>query len=253
MNVHVLIIAYALTDPLIGLFDSLSGPAVTWHLFLHSPRPAVMQACDQLATRPQVVYHPYGVNRGLALSYNDCFVESFAAGAEAVLILADDMIVAQSALDQLVQGAAAHPDAGIISGHGRDDQLNGLYYMGLTFCLLRPSVLARVGYFDENFRPIYFEDVDYGRRCGLAGVQTLDVGTLDMTHLGRASHRAEPDRREANNARYARNEAYYVRKWGGRPGRETFPVPFNDPGFTFHIAEADRHDPYPAYRPAEGA
>ncbi len=81
-----------------------------------------------------------------------------------------------------------------------------------------------VGFFDENFHPIYCEDTDYRRRCHLAGVPIHDVPN-QSTHVGSVSYRGNPD---ADNARtYPENVAYYRAKWGGWTTDERYTTPFD--------------------------
>jgi hypothetical protein len=49
---------------------------------------------------------------------------------------------------------------------------------------------------------------------------------------------------QQNRLTYARNRAYYIRKWGGDGGQETYERPFNDPRFTYFIDPRVREAPY---------
>lgn len=92
---------------------------------------------------------------------------------------------------------------------------------------LSAEAVETVGFFDENFAPIYCEDADYEYRCTLAGVPWyfLDGGS---THVGSVSYRSD-ERNARHNARtYPANVAYYEEKWGGSlRGGERFTTPFN--------------------------
>ena len=94
---------------------------------------------------------------------------------------------------------------------------------------LNRACVEIVGFFDENYHPIYCEDADYERRCTLAGVEWgfIDGGA---THAGSATIQ---ERRygEANARTYPQNVDYYRRKWGGHlRGGETYSTPFNRGG-----------------------
>lgn len=88
---------------------------------------------------------------------------------------------------------------------------------------LTPDTVDTVGWFDENFHPIYYEDNDYRRRCQLAGVPVVDIesGAKHLTsstiHSGFWGH---------NQRTFPQNGAYYRDKWGGMPGREQHDTPF---------------------------
>jgi GT2 family glycosyltransferase len=96
--------------------------------------------------------------------------------------------------------------------------------MGLT-----SEAVERVGFFDENFHPIYCEDADYEYRCDLAGVERYFIdGTT--THVVSATIE-DPAYRAKNARTYPENRAYYRAKWGGDlRGGETFTSPFDRGG-----------------------
>jgi hypothetical protein len=83
--------------------------------------------------------------------------------------------------------------------------INGdLRCMKITF-----ETLKTVGFFDENFYPIYCEDVDWGRRVRAAG---LTVGSIqgETTHAGSICLK---DYRTENDRTYADQKRYFHDKW----------------------------------------
>lgn len=85
-------------------------------------------------------------------------------------------------------------------------------------------VLDRLGWFDENYHPIYCEDSDYRYRAALGGVDIQPVAGA-TAHVGSVSYR--DNSHQSDNARtYPANVAYYIAKWGGFIGRETHRRPF---------------------------
>lgn len=91
---------------------------------------------------------------------------------------------------------------------------------------INAECIDTVGWFDERYVPCYGEDVDYERRCTLAGVPWyfIDGGA---THAGSASIR-EPRYGARNAVTWPANLAYHVAKWGGGfRGGETFTTPFD--------------------------
>jgi GT2 family glycosyltransferase len=94
---------------------------------------------------------------------------------------------------------------------------------------INAECIETVGFFDENYVPVYCEDADYEYRCDLAGVPRyfIEGGT---THVGSASIR-EPRYGAANARTYPRNRDYFRRKWGGDlRGSEVFTTPFDAGG-----------------------
>jgi len=94
-------------------------------------------------------------------------------------------------------------------------------------CIIRQkSVFDKVGYYDVNFYPAYFEDNDYARRCDLAGVKYGTVDSAVFYHFwSRSIH--EGGLRELNDRRFSLNAQYYITKWGGSVGNESHTFPFN--------------------------
>lgn len=82
-----------------------------------------------------------------------------------------------------------------------------------------------VGPFDENIWPAYFEDNDYAYRMKLKKTSYLPHPFL-YPKIYRESMTLHKDK--STNARFLVNRDYYVRKWGGLPGAETFLIPFNN-------------------------
>lgn len=106
-----------------------------------------------------------------------------------------------------------------------------LYLMlGMAAFVVTRYTLNAVGMFDESITPAYNEDVDFQRRCELAGVPRVEVG-FSGTHVGSATIMADPILRSINGVTHTANDAYYTRKWGGHKlGGETYSTPFNRGG-----------------------
>jgi GT2 family glycosyltransferase len=99
-------------------------------------------------------------------------------------------------------------------------QLACLYEFG-AFAINQAAV-DLVGWFDENFHPIYFEDNDYRWRCKLAGVPVKQL--LSHTRHENSATIASGFARH-NERTFPRNLDYYVAKWGGPPNQETVTAP----------------------------
>lgn len=89
--------------------------------------------------------------------------------------------------------------------------------------------VERVGLWDENFVPGYFEDNDMAWRLHLADIQ---IGILHggYAHAGSATIKSDPHLYEENSRTFPLNQAYYQAKWGGNPTYERFTTPFNEGG-----------------------
>jgi GT2 family glycosyltransferase len=94
---------------------------------------------------------------------------------------------------------------------------NGINF---TVRVIRKTTLEKIGYFDVNFYPAYFEDNDYGLRCILGGVKFGIVNSARYYHFwSRSIH--EGGVGELNSRYFGANRQYYTGKWGGSVGKET--------------------------------
>ena len=94
---------------------------------------------------------------------------------------------------------------------------------------LNCATVDRVGWFDENLHPMYFEDNDYKRRMLLHGVPLMKVAG-NTRHDNSSTIGSDQRLAARNQETFGLNAAYYLEKWGGPPGREVFTVPFDGAG-----------------------
>jgi GT2 family glycosyltransferase len=136
-----------------------------------------------------------------------------------LLLANDDIEVAPSTPGQFT----AFHRAGIVVN--AEAALNGFS----LFRLDRNTVM-RLGRFDEQFYPAYYEDNDYKYRAKLQGVPVHDLVTDGYAHVGSATIAQYDDVGKAEHHRtFLANQAYYLQKWGGLPMQETYQTPFNLP------------------------
>lgn len=94
-------------------------------------------------------------------------------------------------------------------------------------CFLITQECHRWFQFDEHFIPAYHEDNDYHRRLQLAGLgDRIFSVCVPYLHYGSATINRSPEIAAAFARKFEQCRAYYVKKWGGVPGEETFPYPF---------------------------
>ena len=92
--------------------------------------------------------------------------------------------------------------------------------------VLTSLLLDRVGYFDENFFPGYFEDNDYRYRIKLTNTKITSI-PLTNEHQTSSTLRSSTLFQQKNNFTFQENYNYYIKKWGGPPNEETYVTPFN--------------------------
>lgn len=98
-----------------------------------------------------------------------------------------------------------------------------------TAMMIRPDAWDRVGPFDPQFWPAYYEDCDWFYRAGLQGISPICPRSGGFHNNGPSATKARmtPADRQVVDNQYAVNTAYYRNKWGGPPHQEVFIVPFN--------------------------
>lgn len=103
--------------------------------------------------------------------------------------------------------------------------------MGLGWHMIafHKDTIEKVGRFDANFYPAYYEDIDYGHRIRLVygnldppywGKFNVDAGIAGWGHglsLGQIPGRGDE------------TKAYMLEKWGDLAGADLYTHPFNDP------------------------
>jgi len=97
---------------------------------------------------------------------------------------------------------------------------------GFACFIIRKSAIAKIGYFDENFFPAYYEDCDYMYRAKLAGAKLSQFDDFNFTHCGSATIKNNPNY-NPNVFPFPFCIKYYEKKWGGDKGHEVFETPFN--------------------------
>jgi hypothetical protein len=98
------------------------------------------------------------------------------------------------------------------------------------FCcfLLKHHVWKDIGLFDESFYPGYYEDNDYAYRISLSKHKRQNV-EINAKHVGSATINSfDANQRAVFNSQFAACQNYFIRKWGGLPGKEKFISPFNN-------------------------
>jgi GT2 family glycosyltransferase len=186
------------------------------------------------STRPDVLLLPLDDNHGFCVAVNRGLAEARRLGAEAVLLVNDDVVLARGAVAELCEVLADDPLAGAVSakmlfrhrpgvlngtggqwlpergwaalrGCGQadagqyDDLLLADYPSGAA-SLLCSRTLEIVGGFDERFF-LYFEDADWGLRASKAGWRTRYAPSAVALHIGSAGTAACPERRRYYNVR----------------------------------------------------
>lgn len=155
---------------------------------------------------------------------------------EYVIIANDDVAVHKDTILALVGAATQNPDKPMFTGSGHSGNSFSLF-------LLRKWAWELLGEFDENFKPAYFEDNDWHYRLKLQGLDFISLEDATFEHVGSGTIKAmTPTQLEVHHRKFARNQDYYIQKWGDIPGKEIYTIPFNGRNIHDVLAEIkERH------------
>lgn len=126
--------------------------------------------------------------------------------------------------------------------------------VGYGFFFVNKTHIERCGYFDENFYPAYYEDMDYNYRMRLIdeqcrhGIRTENVSMrnipdVEMIHGNPESEvnpdviidyesctiHSEKEMKACNDITFWINLRYYITKWGGDRNKECWKTPYGEP------------------------
>jgi GT2 family glycosyltransferase len=165
------------------------------------------------------LYRP-GTNLGVSGSWNYMLRKAYNEdGTDNVLLLNDDIVF----------GKSVNEVNTIISNHPNYQTVVGPKHWCTV--LVSKRCIETVGYFDEKFFPAYYEDNDYAYRINLlhnADPENYNGLELDLAlnpKVFRNSMTIQKDK--TLNKHFSENKKYFIKKWGGKPHKETFTKPFN--------------------------
>jgi len=233
LKISITIVAHSLD--IRPLVRSVMGDGVMVHCFLHSDNPVVRKWCIEL--NYEYLHFDFcdvGTNRGLAKSWNEGLRLSQMENADVMMIANDDIEASYADVIQIAYQAhrSAHLDY-MVSGIG-DDLTTGEHKdMLFALCAITPLAIEKIGYFDEQFAPIYFEDLDYYRRAELLGLTRYMMHGTHIKHIGSGTRKANlaPEAEAQFWLDFEANKARYIAKWSGNGyrGSEQYTTPYNDP------------------------
>jgi hypothetical protein len=150
-------------------------------------------------------------NIGVARAWNIGAREVVEKNIDYLIVMSSSMLFGVMKETTLLRQIATYKGFEIIEAEGHSWHL-------IAF---KRDLFLEIGYFDENFYPAYFEDIDFAfrlrllnqkRRWATFWVNAISQSTAKHSHLCSA----EPLLK------------YYKAKWGGDKGAETYNLPFNN-------------------------
>lgn len=183
----------------------------------------------------------------VAHSWNEGLLYAKVKEMDNVLVLNDDILLAPYTIDILCETLESNQDCvmatacNIRGGHEAEEiyswenETTGTLSENPDFAcfMVRNNFIEDFGQFDENFNPAYFEDNDTHRRILLSEKKAYNVSNAAFYHYGsRTQNGAEAP--ICKPQQFEVNRSYYVSKWGGPPGEETFEFPYNNSSMTIN-------------------
>lgn len=156
-------------------------------------------------------------NMGVAKSWNLGIRTAFDLGFDPVLVMNNDVVLATDTIPALLKWhektrgfvtavTVAARNALYVLRREEDMQLPPDF----SCFLISKEIVERVGWFDEEYYPAYFEDADYDVRLEIAGVTRGCCRDAVAVHFGsRTIHEGGLDHREG----FERNRKRYTKKW----------------------------------------
>jgi GT2 family glycosyltransferase len=158
-------------------------------------------------------------NFGVANAWNYFTEQAEKDGYDAVIVANDDIYLYDGVLERFVEKMQNNE---FVCFEGQN---------AFSFYGMHVTLFNRVGKFDENFWPAYYEDNDYHYRMKLLGLPTAYVAEPSYFHQVSATiTKFDYFRKMMHHHNFRKNTAYYTQKWGGLPHNEQFTEPFSEEG-----------------------
>lgn len=175
-------------------------------------------------------------NVGVSGGWNEGLRRAIDDDCDAVVIPNDDIIFEPGTINKMLAGLTSFDL--VTAFNTRDENYSHLdepHFIDspdfACFAVKPKEFVDGVGWFDEGFRPAYFEDNDMHYRMQLVGMEAKKRTDAPMFHAGSVTQNWD-GQPVVDGEMFEMNRAYYGMKWGGWPGEEKFKTPFNNPDNT---------------------
>ena len=162
----------------------------------------------------------YREHMGCSTIWNKIILTAVTTGYDGAIIVGSDTEFKDNFLEEWIE---QFENGNYIFATTLDQGFN---CFGLTL-----ECIEKVGMFDENFFPAYFEDNDYWLRAKLSGVDIGDIGdATKLEHYGSATIRKSVQCNQANAFSFDLNQRYFWSKWGAHQDSaisKFYTTPFN--------------------------
>ena len=184
-------------------------------------------------------------NRPLSQAWNEMAMQAFDEGCDYALICNDDILFSPDCIDAMVRVhqelnesenvvmvtpnnimlELANPEDILSYSLAEGTPATWSEHPNFSCFLIARDFFEKVGFFDENFIPAWFEDNDSHYRSKLLGYKEICTNQAPMVHYGGVATSL------MDNPSSQASHDYFLKKWGSvtRLLDETFKTPYNDP------------------------
>lgn len=253
MKISIVVVAYNAGLSIHRLFRTALADSdkhdIKFRVFSHSMDPETLIACDQAVKEYGAELFGHGENRGLARSWNDGILHSYSLGDDVVIVCNDDIYFTAGDVDKIARKAITSPKNYMISAAGWHEKCQEFRpSQGYSCFAINPIALDKIGCFDENLWPAYFEDTDHHRRANMQDLYEENCLDTNVVHDGSMSVDRDMANLQFYQTIFHKNMEYFLRKWNINDIKGGFKTPFNEPKFNLYISPDNRHHPYgPGY------
>lgn len=175
---------------------------------------------NYIASNPKVEVHTFGRNLGVAASWNWMIDHT----SDLRLICNDDLVFHTDTLEIAYNFIVNDKESYMWCSQLLAE--NAFSFFGIS-----KKCIQDIGYFDDAFYPAYYEDCDYARRLLLKGKEITKIPGLLCDHAHSMTKKNfNYEQLQSHHDTFAKNQAYFISKWGGMPTQETYTTPFNSQG-----------------------
>ena len=162
-------------------------------------------------------------NRGVSKGWNEGLRRAIELKLDAAFIVNDDVVFEAGTMANMLTSLWGHD---LVSGYDTRKGFDNPDSPDFACFLVDPiRFVFKFGWFDERFSPAYFEDNDMAYRVKIGGGSYLKCDKSPFTHKGSVTQNWGGVQ-VVSHSMFENNREYYISKWGGQPGEETFTVPF---------------------------
>ena len=177
-----------------------------------------------LVLNNDILLHPEAIDR-MVERFEDEKIDSDNISVDIADELKISNLVMVSCLD--VRGECEKPEDVILLSPEKKEEVPESPHPNFSAFMINKECWNKIGPFDENFKPAYFEDNDYHHRIELAGMKAICLPTAMFYHYGSRTQNEATDKPICSSPQFEANGRYYQVKWGGVPGKEAYKIPFN--------------------------